>query len=133
MSAEAELQRAIVATLRAASPVAGFVGARVFDRVPADAAYPFVHIGETQAIEDDTDCGGSVEIFVTLHVWSNAVGAVQARQVASAVRAALHRQALTLQGGYALTEIEHRDSRVFPDSDPTLSHGVVVFRALVEG
>lgn len=133
MSAEAELQRTVVATLRAAAPVASFVGTRVYDRIPEQAPYPFVHFGETQALDDDTDCGGSAEIFVTLHVWSNAVGAVEARQIVSAVRAALHRQPLTLAAPYALTEIEHRDTRVFADTDKTLTHGVVTLRALVEG
>jgi hypothetical protein len=133
MSAETAVQDAVVATLRASAPVAALVEARVYDRIPDKAPYPFIHFGETQAIEDDTDCGGSAEVFVTLHVWSNAVGAVQARLIAAAVRAALHRQPLTLAAPYGLTEIEHRDTRVFADTDKTLTHGVVTLRALVEG
>lgn len=135
MSAEAELQRTVVATLRTAAPVAAFVGTRTYDRIPEpkEAPYPFIHYGETQVIDDDTDCGESVEIFVTLHVWSNAVGGMEARQIAAAVRSVLHRQPLTLAPPYILTEIEHRDTRVFPDTDKTLTHGVVTLRALVEG
>lgn len=133
MSAELAIQKAVVAALKAAAPVSALVGARVFDRVPPDAAYPYVNVGEIQLLPEDTDCGESAEVFVTIHVWSNTPGAVQARDLAAKVRAALHRQALTLDDPHVLTEGEITDVRVFADPNPTLTHGVITYRALVEG
>lgn len=133
MSAEIAIQKAVVAALKAAAPVAALVGTRVYDRIPEPAAYPYVNVGEIQALDDDTDCGPSLEIFMTLHAWSNAFGAVQARDLAAKVRAALHRQALTLDTPHVLTEGEITDVRVFPDPNPALTHAVITYRALVEG
>lgn len=140
MSAEVALQKAIVAALRADAGLlaltgnrkAGTAEARVFDRVEPDTALPYVNIGEIQAVDDGAECLDGIEVFVTIHVWSGKVGAIEARRMIAAVRDALHEQAITLEEPYALLEIQHRDSRTFPDADPSITHGVLTIRALIE-
>lgn len=127
------LQDAIVATLRATPAVTALIGGRFFDRAPDDTAFPHAEIGEVQVLDDGADClEDAAEIFVTLHVWSRAVGAVEARQITGAIRAALHLATLDLGADWALVEIGHRDTRTFDDGDGKTTHGVMTFRALID-
>lgn len=51
-NADLELQKAIYNRLVADAGVSGIVGAGVYDHVPADANFPYVHLGEVQAITE---------------------------------------------------------------------------------
>lgn len=127
------LQGAIDAALKSAPSVTALVADRSFDRVPASAAFPHIEYGEIQVVDDGADClEWAVEVYATIHVWSRAVGKVEAQQIAGAVRDTLHNAALTLATGWALVEIVHRDTRIFIDADGLTTHGVVTFRALID-
>ncbi len=104
---------------------------RVYDRVPATAIFPYLEIGEIQTISDGADCLDSTEVFVTLHVWSRAVGQVEARRLAAAARTALHGWLPALEG-FRVVEHEHRDTRTLDDPDGVTSHAVLSFRALID-
>lgn len=142
MSAELALQGAIVSTLYADAallaltgprkPSAATLEAKVYDRVQPDTAYPYVSIGEIQALDDGTPCIDGLEVFATLHVWSNKPGKVEAARIVHAVRAALHDKPLSLDEPYRLVLIEHQDTRIFDDPTPLITHGVMTFRALIE-
>lgn len=122
------LQGAINLKLRA--EVAA-VGERVFDAVPADVAFPYIEIGEFQALDDGAQCHDGQELFATLHVWSRAVGQVECKQVAGAARGALHEAELDLGAAFQFLEIAHQDTRYLKDEDGLTSHAVLTFRALV--
>jgi hypothetical protein len=122
------LQGAVVPRLRAAVPQ---VESRVHDHVPQSVNYPYLSFGETEVLTDDATCIEGVEIFFTVHVWSRAVGAVEARGLCAAVKAALHDFALPL-AGFLLIELSHRSTRILGDPDGKTTHGVVQFRALIE-
>ena len=122
-----ELQGAIVAALKAADVCAG----RVYDHVPAGAQFPYVNIGEVQVNDDEAECIESVEVFVTLHTWSRSVGKPEASAINAQVRAALHNANLTLST-WRFLEIRQRDARTFTDGDGITTHGISVFRALVD-
>lgn len=127
------LQGALVATLRGDSAVAAMVAQRVYDQAPDNVAYPYIGIGEIQTIDDGAGCiEDAVEIFVTLHVWSRAVGRPEAHRIGGAVRAALHLADLNLGADLDLVELQYRDTRVFTDADGRTAHGVLTFRALVD-
>lgn len=128
----AALQAAIYRALRDDAAVAGFVGGRVFDAVPADADFPYIAIGEVQTVDDGAACIDAAECFVTLHIWSQAKGAVEARRITSAVAAALDDAALNLSPDHVLVEIASTGARTFIDPDGLTTHGVVTIRALTE-
>ena len=132
MSVEAAMQKAVVGRLKDDAAVSAIIAGRVYDRVPAGATLPYVHIRGIQAIDDGADCVDGIEIFVDLDVWSNAVGKVEASRAAAAVRTALHFAALVLDEPYSLTEIGHRDTNVGDGGDGILSRARMTFRALVE-
>lgn len=120
------LQGAINTRLR--SQVSG-VSNRVFDRVPADVVFPYIELGEFQTLDDGAQCHDGQEVYVTLHVWSRAVGQVEVKTIGAAVRGALHEAELTL-AGWQFLEIAHQDTRYLKDPDGLTSHAVLTFRAL---
>jgi hypothetical protein len=135
MSAELAVQTALYELWTADPAVQALVGDRVFDAVPGDAAYPHVEIGETQALDEDVGCGPRLEIFVTVHVWSQATGFVETKKIMdalrAAVRAAMEARTVTLPD-HALQELRHEQSRTLRDPDGKTSHGVVTFLAVVD-
>jgi hypothetical protein len=132
MSVEAALQKAIVSKLKGNAPLNALISGRVYDRVPAGATLPYVHIRALQVVDDGAECIDGAEVYIDLDAWSNAVGKVEASRVASAVRIALYEADLPLDEPYALTEIAHRDTNVGDGGDELLSRARMSFRALVE-
>lgn len=122
------LQGAINTKLRADVTA---VGGRVLDRVPAGVAFPYIEIGDFQTVDDGAQCHDGVEVFVTLHIWSRAVGQVEAKTIAGAVRGSLHEADLDLGAAWQFLEIAHQDTRYLKDPDGVTTHGVCTFRALV--
>lgn len=131
------LQAAIFSALRAASPI--IAGGRIFDAVPVgidstDSNFPYVVIGETQAIADDTSAPGSVSDdgvvgYVTLHVWSRYRGKAEVHAVASQIKGALHEVDLTVIGrASALCWID--STIVMDDPDGITRHGIVTCRVI---
>lgn len=130
-SADLELQMAIYARLVADIDVSVIVDARVFDRVPVDAIFPYVHLGEAQEITEDVTCVSAQALYLTLHGWSREVGYPEVKRLAAAVKDALHLTPLVLET-WRLISINHRDTRVFRDQDGLSSHAVIEFAAFVE-
>jgi len=128
MDPSVTVQGAVVPRLRAAVPD---VANRVFDRPPQNVAFPYLEFGETEVLTDDATCIQGVELFFTVHVWSRAIGAVEARSLCAAVKAALHDHPLSL-AGFLLVDLSHRSTRILSDPDGVTTHGVVQFRALIE-
>ncbi len=124
------LQGAIVARLRA--QVSG-LGGRVYDRAPQTVAFPHLEIGETQTLDDAVQCIEVTEVYITLHLWSRAVGAVEARTLASAIRAAVADWTPDLAAaGFVCIEFRHRETRVMADPDDVTTHAVITLHALVD-
>ncbi len=130
-SADLELQMAIYACLVADIDVSAIVDTRVFDRVPADAIFPYVHLGEAQEITEDVTCVSGQAIYLTMHGWSREVGYPEVKRLAAAVKDALHLAPLVLET-WRLVSVSHRDTRVFRDQDGLSSHAVIEFVAFVE-
>lgn len=106
------------------------VGDRVFDRAPADVVFPYIELGEFQTLDDGAQCHDGQEVFITLHVWSRAIGQVECKTIAGAVRGAVHEADLDLGPGWQFLEIAHQDTRYLKDPDGLTSHAVLTFRAL---
>lgn len=124
------LQGAIIARLRA--QVVGLSG-RAYDRAPQTVAFPHVEFGETQTLDDGADCVDGTEIYITLHLWSRAVGAVEARMLSAAIRTAVRDWRPDLSAaGYRCIDFQHRETRVLADPDDVTTHAVVTLRAIID-
>jgi hypothetical protein len=126
-----ELQGAVYSRLTTYAGVTALVGTRVYDRVPSDAALPYISFGPVTATSDDADCIDGLSISMQIDVWSTEPGYVEAQAIAGAVRAALGGDDLTLVSN-ALVTIEHRQTRLMRDPDGLTSHAAISFDAFVE-
>jgi len=132
-SAAAELQKSIVATLRAdASLTALLGGPKLFDHAPASVAFPYITLGRTSAYDWSTATEEGSEHLVTLHVWSKGRGRKQTLDILQRVRLLLHGQALTLSG-FALVNLRQEFAEASYDDEQDVEHGAMRFRAVIEG
>lgn len=123
------LQDAIVARIR--DQVAGLSG-RFYDQVPQNAVFPYGELGEFQTLDDSADCVDGAELMVTLHFWSRKVGQVEAKNLASAARTALHGFALDLGADWHVVLFEHRSTNILKDPDGVTTHAVFSGRSLID-
>lgn len=127
------LQKALYATLVANSDViTSLGGARLYDEVPAAALYPYVTFGSATTIPLGEDGKGSAEHKVTLDVWSQRRGSGQAKQVLSALAAALEEESLTLAGA-VLVDLQVTKITCDWDQEDLLTRGNLVLRAVTQG
>jgi hypothetical protein len=97
MNASLALQAAIRDRLLAHAPLAALIGAnRVFDHVPQGTAEPYVAFAETETRDWSTQTHEGHEHFVTLNVWTRALGRKGTLDIVNEIDAALDGAALTL-------------------------------------
>ena len=126
------LQQAIFAALAGDATLTGLLGgARIYDEAPQDAAFPYVTLGTSRALDWSTGTESGAEHVVTIHVWSEGGGKKEALAIMEAVRAVLDDAALTLTG-HSLVNLRHVFSEARRDVDGELVHGVLRFRAVTE-
>jgi hypothetical protein len=126
------IQKAIVTTLKADPGVATAMGgaARVYDRVPDNAAFPYIQVGDSQTLDDKAEGVPGADNAETVHIWSRAVGKVEAKRIAAAVAVALDAD-LSVDGFY-LNEWSPERVQHLEGGDGLTSHSVMVFRYLTE-
>lgn len=130
---QAELQKLIYETLRGTSAIMNMVG-DVYDRVPADpfgSKDQYISFGSSDVLNDGADCIASGAHSFQIDIWSRSVGQVNAKRLVDLVSKALDQQDLQLTEN-ALVEINIDFRRVFPDSDPLITHGVVMVSARID-
>ncbi len=116
-----DIQKGIYSALTAVSPA--IAGGRVFDHAPQTVVFPWVEIGESIAEETDVDGADGTSETVTLHVWSRESGQSEAKQIMSEIKAALHKQSLTVSGRTALAWWGGSLTRKDPDG--ITHHGII--------
>jgi len=126
----AALQKALVARLKAQVPL---VGSRVYDQTPMTVTFPYIQIGHTQAVNDDATCIDGATCYVTLHVWSRAVGSVEARKISDQIAAALQDWMPDLSAdGFAFADGRLNSAQTTGDPDGITTHGILTFEAQTE-
>lgn len=142
MDASVELLGAIFAQLRATATVTGYVGTRIYDRAPTSpdgkalpVPFPYVTNGPSTALPDDYDCLYGEEVTIQLDIWSSGAGeaasTAECRKICNAIKRALHDAELTLTIN-ALVTLQWELTRIIPDPNPAIKHGVVQFTATIE-
>ncbi|MCO6386237.1 DUF3168 domain-containing protein [Aliihoeflea sp. 40Bstr573] len=105
-------------------------GGRIYDRIPPNAVFPYVAIGDEQSIDDGDQCADIFEVYVDLHVWSRADGRYEAKEVGEAIRKALAADLTVADYHIILSEFEN--ARILDDPDGLTTHGVITFRYLLQ-
>lgn len=130
---EVELQGLLFRTLTGNPAITALAGG-VYDRVPTDpykGKNSYASFGPSDVVDDGAECVASGEHTFQIDWWSRAVGQVECKRLVRLTRRALHEQSLELTEN-ALAEIRVDFTRVFPDADPLITHGVVTVTALIE-
>lgn len=106
---------------------------RVYDRPPAKAGrtLPYVTIGaDDQVLDDRVEGLDAAEVHTRTHIWSNAVGKVEAKRLAAVVNAVLDTE-LALEG-HRIVEWGFESAHPGASSDPEIEHRIVEHRYLTE-
>ena len=133
-----ELLVAVVAALKADTAVAGYVGTRIYDRVPTGEnapAPPYLSLGPSDAVSEDTACTEVYRVTFQIDAWSwgsgEAVSSAEVRDIAQVVRSALRGFEVSLTNN-ALADLNHRTTRYLRDPDGVTNHAAMTFEAFVE-
>ncbi|PPC84966.1 MAG: hypothetical protein CTY31_08030 [Hyphomicrobium sp.] len=132
MSASTAVRTAIVSALaNDVAVTAALGGARIYDDVPTRAEFPYLVFAQTSERDWSTATDVGHEHLVTLHVWSRALGRKETDAIMAATQAALHDQALALDG-HRLVNLRHEFSDARRDPDGETYHGITRYRAVTE-
>lgn len=128
----AELQKAIFEALSGDAALVGLLGgARIFDHVPANTAFPYLTFGRTSIYDWSTGTESGTEQLFTLHAWSKAKGKKETLEIMEIARARLDAAALPLDG-HQLVNLRLEFSEARYDEDLAVHHGLLRFRAVTE-
>lgn len=127
MGISSDLQRAIVARLKAAVPS---VAGRVYDNPPETAAMPYISIGPSYWSDDSAECIRARVETVQVDIWaSNRPDKQAAKDATDEAAAALDGWASDV---LAMHPLRVSLVRVMDDPTPGVVHGVVQVEAMVE-
>ncbi|WP_073330059.1 DUF3168 domain-containing protein [Wenxinia saemankumensis] len=134
-SPEVELQKALVAVLRADAAVAALVGVRIYDEPPQTPVRPFIRIGNIEGAPVRTD-GIETAALITFSVEGHSrplAGRVEAARVVAAAIAALdEREADLAVAGHRLVRLQFITTATIRDSDGQSYQSNAAFEALLD-
>ena len=128
MGTSSDLQRLIVARLKAAVPS---VAGRVYDGPAETATMPYISIGPSYWSDDDAECIEGRSEVIQIDVWaSNRPNKAAAKDATDEIAAALKGWA---SEAIAMHPLRIALVRVVDDPAPGVVHGVVQVEAMIEG
>ena len=125
------VQVALIAALTAvaADDLTALVGARVFNDVPKDAAYPFLVVGYGDEEEAGTSDSAEIEHRAEVQIWSSYQGETEILKLIDATRARLHGARPLVNGSPAVFCLFERTNR-FVAEDGVTRRAVMTFRVM---
>ncbi len=127
-----ELQKAIVATLKADAAVNAIIAGRIYDAVPQNAALPYVSLGPFDLVPEVGDCIDGATMFIQLDGWAAGPDTVQVKRLGAAIAAALDEATLTLDAPQRLVEMTLERTQYLRDPDGITAHAAMTIRAATE-
>lgn len=128
-SPSTELQGALYQALTGSTELMAIVSA-VHDRVPEKPVFPYLTIGDDNLVQLNASCVTSNEHTFSVHIWSRAVGGIEAKEIGHLVRLAVP-ETFNLPT-HAATDIVFRTEREIGDPDGLTSHRIITFFCRVE-
>lgn len=106
----------------------GALSVPVYGVVPSDAAYPYVEIGDENGDDLSTHTETATDRVLMLHVWSSQPSKSEVYQILGELKAAVHRQRLSLDSG-RLWDLQYRSHQITRDLDGKTFTGRMTVRA----
>lgn len=137
----AALKFELLAALRASTPLAAFVGNRIFDvspQAPNLPTSPYIRFGPFTSQDDGPECFETYDIAGQIDVFSwgegEAASTMEASKISAIVKDIVNgmQDETSLPEGYVLTEIRFRSKRVITASDGETKHVPVTIAAIVD-
>ena len=132
-AATSALQKGVFASLAGDPALLALLGgARIFDGPPANTPFPYVTFGRTSVFDWSTGTEDGTEQLFSLHVWSRAKGRKEALEIMARIEARLE-EGLGALDGWHLVNLRLEFSETRFDEDLSVQHGLLRFRAVLEG
>jgi hypothetical protein len=106
-------------------------GAKIYDEPPANAAFPYVTLGEARVTDFSAGEERLEEHQLTLHAWSRQGGHKEAHGIAGALLQALDDAPLS-PDGHQLVNLRFSLADIRREADGRTYHALVRFRAVTE-
>lgn len=127
------LHQVVFERLTTFSALGDLIDARVYDAPPKDAAYPFVSFGPMDSVPEDMECIDAETQTFQLDVWSSAQdGQRECKLICDQIKKAFHKWTDEPAVG-ALVIARVVLTRILPDPQQALTHGVVQVEFDIEG
>jgi hypothetical protein len=107
------------------------VGGRIYDFVPDRAAYPFISFDGGEAL-GTTAAQGDTEVSLTLNIWSQQDGWLEADTIAEEAYSRLNRAVLPQSAGHRAVLNYERDRGHIRDPDGKTRRVICRYRAKLE-
>ena len=127
-----QLQKALVAVLKADAGVNAIIAGRIYDAVPGGAVKPYLSFGPFQMLPEHGSCLDGCEAFVTLDGWAAGPDTVQVKQLGAAVAKALDLAPIVIDNPARLVEMTVEQTQYMRDPDGITAHAVITVHALTD-
>ncbi len=130
-SAGLELQKAMLAALKADTSLEGLIEGRIYDRVPPKATYPYVTLGSSNTYDWSTATERGSEHLFTLNIWNRADGRKSVLRIMHAIEQLLAAAQLRLDG-HRLINLVPQSSQARAEDSRDGYLGVLRYRVVTE-
>ena len=127
-----QLQKALVAVLKADAGVNAIIAGRIYDAVPGGAVKPYLSFGPFQMLPEHGSCLDGGEAFVTLDGWAAGPDTVQVKQLGAAVAKALDLAPIVIDAPPRLVEMTVEQTQYMRDPDGITAHAVITVHAFTD-
>ncbi|WP_318196909.1 DUF3168 domain-containing protein [Streptomyces sp. MCL20-2] len=105
----------------------------IYDYLPEDVPYPFVHLGEAVETPDNRHGGFGRQTVPTLHVWDQYRGYARVLRIGARITELLDHQPLTIPGhDWIATRFEFSQTLTDPEPPGNIRHLVLRYRVVTE-
>jgi hypothetical protein len=106
-------------------------GARIYDEVPRNAAFPYISHGESVVRDWSTATDDGHEHSISIHVWTRGAGRKPAHDLLDCITTALAPAAIVLDG-HRLISLQQEHAEVRRDGDGETWRGLLRLHATTE-
>lgn len=130
-----DLQKAIYAALTADATLAAKVSTRIFDFVPDNTVYPYIHIGDAEFNDFATQTFDGFSGVLNIHTWARpgTRGRAPVLDIMSDIYRILHENYSMTVTGFDVSNMRYDFSTVLVEDDRVTYHGVTRFKIQIGG